>query len=173
MKKRLGHTLIEMAAVLVLLSTLSGIVGALLRRSLVGYSQAVDRAFDVRATDFWLERMRNEINEASEATVDADGTSLVLKVANHETIHYGRDESGTTRQRTVNDRTLALERIHWPTTRFEKRNSDACPMIDVVIAPDMSMRARLGVSRPNATGQIGSMESIGSMELIESIESRK
>jgi len=151
MKKRIGHTIIEMAAVLVLLSTLTGIVGALLRRSLVGYSQAVDRAFDVRATDFWMERLRSEINEASEATVDADGSSLVLRVADRETMHYGHDERGTTRQRIVNDRTLPLERIHWPPPRFEKKHSDTCSMIDVIIASNMSVRARVGVSRPNAT----------------------
>ena len=151
MKMRMGHTLIELAAVLVLLSTLTGIVGALLRRSLVGYSQTVDRAFDLRLTDVWTERLRAEINEASEANVDADGSVLVLKVADRETIQYGQDESGTTRQRTVNDRKMAMERIHWPAPRFAKKDSDTCSMIDVDIAPGLSLRARVGISRPNAT----------------------
>ena len=151
MKMRMGHTLIELAAVLVLLSTLTGIVGALLRRSLVGYSQTVDRAFDLRLTDVWMERLRSEINEASEANVDADGSALALKVADRETIQYGHDESGTTRQRTVNDRKLAMERIHWPAPRFVKKDSDTCSIIDVDIAPGLSLRARVGISRPNAT----------------------
>ena len=150
MKMRMGHTLIEMAAVLVLLSTLTGIVGALLRRSLVGYSQTVDRAFEMRLTDVWMERLRSEINEAGEANVDADGSVLVLKVADRETIQYCHDEIGTNRQRTVNDRTLAMERIHWPAPRFAKKETNKCSMIDVDIAPGMSLRARVGVSRPNA-----------------------
>lgn len=150
MKMRMGHTLIEMAAVLILLSTLTGIVGALLRRSLVGYSQTVDRSFEMRLTDVWMERLRAEINEASNANVDADGSVLVLKVSDRETIQYGHDESGTTRQRTVDDRTLAMERIHWPAPRFAKKDSDTGSIIDVDIASGLSLRARVGISRPNA-----------------------
>lgn len=150
MKMRQGHTLIELAAVLVLLSTLTGIVGALLRRSLVGYSQTVDRSFEMRLTDVWMERLRAEINEASNANVDADGSVLVLKVSDRETIQYGHDESGTTRQRTVDDRTLAMERIHWPAPRFAKKDSDTASIIDVDIASGLSLRARVGISRPNA-----------------------
>jgi hypothetical protein len=151
MKMRMGHTLIEMAAVLVLLSTLTGIVGALLRRSVVGYSQTVDGAFEMRLTDVWMERLRLEINEASEVNVDADGSVLALKVADRETIQYGHDESGTTRQRTVNDRTLAMERIQWTAPRFVKKDSDTCSIIDVDVAQGLSLRARVGISRPNAT----------------------
>lgn len=158
MKIRMGHTLIELAAVLVLLSTLTGIVGALLRRSLVGYSQTVDRAFEMRLTDAWMERLRSEINEASDANIDADGSVLVLKVADRETLQYGHDESGTTRQRTVDDRTLAIERIHWPTPRFAKKDSDTCSIIDVDIAPGLSLRARAGISRPNASEPMESLK---------------
>ncbi len=157
MKMRMGHTLIELAAVLVLLSTLTGIVGALLRRSLVGYAQTVDRALELRLTDAWMERLRSEINEASEAQVDTEGSVLVLKVVDGETIQYGHDESGTVRQRTVNDRTLALERIHWPAPSFVKKDSDTCSIIDVDIASGLFLRARVGVSRPNA---IEPMESL-------------
>ena len=84
--RKRGYTLIEMIAVLILVSTLIPIIGSLLRRSLSAYSQTLDRAFQVQARDRWAERLRREIHQAVDANISDDQLSLTLTMSSQESI---------------------------------------------------------------------------------------
>ena len=111
--RRSGYTLVEMLAVLMLVSSLITMVGVLLRRSLVGYSQTIDRAFQIQATDRWTERLRNEVHHARDAVVSDDHLSLTLRIDKLESINYTYDGNAIIRQRIVDGRLNSVEQSPW------------------------------------------------------------
>lgn len=144
--RKRGYTLIEMVAVLILISTLIPIVGSLLRRSLTAYSQTLDRAFHVQASDRWTERLRHEIHQASNAIISDDQLSLTLKMSSQESILYFQNGTATARQRRLAERTLVIERSPWPSPlRFKKTDSPVCPLIEVAVGPGVDIQARVGI----------------------------
>lgn len=144
--RKRGYTLIEMVAVLILISALVPIVGSLLRRSLFAYSQTLDRAFHVQASDRWTERLRHEIHQASNTIISDDQLSLTLKMSAQESILYFQNGTATARQRRLAERTLVIERSPWPSPlRFKKTDSPVCPLIEVAVEPGVDIQARLGI----------------------------
>ena len=144
--RKRGYTLIEMIAVLILVSALIPIIGSLLRRSLSAYSQTIDRAFQVQASDRWTERLRQDIHQAVDANISEDQLSMTLKMSAQENVRYYQDGAATARQRHAGGRALAIERSPWPAPlRFKKTESPVCPFIDVAIEPGVDIQARLGI----------------------------
>ncbi len=141
-----GYTLIEMIAVLILISALIPIVGSLLRRSLFAYSQTLDRAFQVQASDRWTERLRHEIHQATNAIISDDQLSLTLRMSAQESIKYFQNGTATARQRRIAERSFVIERSPWPAPlRFGKTESSLCPLIVVAIEPGVDIQARMGI----------------------------
>ncbi len=141
-----GYTLIEMIAVLILVSALIPIVGSLLRRSLSAYSQTLDRAFQVQASDRWTERLRHEIHQATNAIISDDQLSLTLRMSAQESILYFQNGTATARQRRIAERILVLERSPWPAPlRFKQLDSPVCPLIEVSVEPSIVIQARMGI----------------------------
>ena len=144
--RKRGYTLIEMVAVLILISTLIPIVGSLLRRSLTAYSQTLDRAFQVQASDRWTERLRHEIHQANNAIISDDQLSLTLRMSDQESILYFQNGTATARQRRIAERTLVTERSPWPSPlRYKKTDSPVCPLIEVAGGPGVDIQARVGI----------------------------
>ena len=144
--RKRGYTLIEMIAVLILVSALIPIIGSLLRRSLSAYSQTIDRAFQVQASDRWTERLRQDIHQAVVANISEDQLSMTLKMSAQENVRYYQDGAATARQRHIGDRALAIERSPWPSPlRFKKTDSPVCPLIEVAIEPGVEIQARMGI----------------------------
>ncbi len=144
--RKRGYTLIEMVAVLIVISAIVPIVGSLLRRSLTAYSQTLDRAFQVQASDRWTERLRHEIHQASHTIISDDQQSLTLKMSAQESILYFQDGITTARQRRLAERTLVIERSPWPSPlRFKQLDSPVCPLIEVSVEPGIVIHARLGI----------------------------
>ena len=148
-KRRDGYTLIEMLAVLMLVSTLITMVGVLLRRSLVGYSQTIDRAFQIQASERWTERIRNEIHQAEDAVVSDDHLSITLRISETESTMYTNDGDATIRQRIANGRVQSVELSPWRSSlrfaKFDRAESFSCAMIEVTLAPGLCIQARLGI----------------------------
>ena len=144
--RKRGYTLIEMVAVLILVSALIPIIGSLLRRSLSAYSQTIDRAFQVQASDRWTERLRQDIHQAVVANISEDQLSMTLKMSAQENVRYYQDGAATARQRHVGGRALAIERSPWiEPLRFKKTESPVCSLIEVAIEPGVDIQARLGI----------------------------
>jgi len=144
--RKRGYTLIEMVAVLILVSALIPIIGSLLRRSLSAYSQTLDRAFQVQACDRWTERLRQDIHQAVVANISEDQLSMTLTMSAQENVRYFQDGAATARQRHVEGRALAIERSPWPAPlRFKKTESPVCSLIDVAIESGVDIQARLGI----------------------------
>ncbi len=154
--RKRGYTLIEMVAVLILVSALIPIIGSLLRRSLTAYSQTIDRAFQVQACDRWTERLRQDIHQAVDAIISDDQLSLILKMSAQENVRYYQDGASTARQRHIGDRALAIERAPWPAPlRFKKTDSTVCPLIDVEIETGVDIQARLGIEIDASVEEVG------------------
>jgi len=135
-----------MVAVLILISALVPIVGSLLRRSLFVYSQTLDRAFHVQASDRWTERLRHEIHQASNTIISDDQLSLTLKMSAQESILYFQNGTATARQRRLAERTLVIEQSPWPSSlRFKKTDLPVCPLIEVAVESGVDIQARLGI----------------------------
>ena len=154
--RKRGYTLIEMVAVLILITALIPIIGSLLRRSLSAYSQTIDRAFQVQACDRWTERLRQDIHQAVDANISDDQLSLTLKMSAQETVLYFQAGAATARQRHIGDRPLAIERSPWPAPlRFKKTESPVCPLIDVAIESGVDIQARLGIEIDASVEEVG------------------
>jgi type II secretory pathway pseudopilin PulG len=149
---KLGHTLIEMVAVLILMSGLITIVSTLMRRSVDGYSRTMDRVFAEQASQRWTERLRNEIHQAAKADVSQDQESLTLKFANQESIHYVKSGSTTARYRTLGERRLPLEKSAWATlAKFRISKAENGNVITASLVPGFQIQARLGVDQAVAS----------------------
>ena len=141
-----GYTLVEMLAVLALLSCILSIVGALLRRSLESYSQTMQRVTQLQTNDRWMARLRTEIHQSTEANISEDQESLNLILSSNESIRYFRDASSTMRQRTVAGRGLATEPYPSKTPlQFRRKEAATAPLIEVEADDGFKIRARIGV----------------------------
>ncbi len=151
--RKKGYTLVEMVAVLMLVLPLISLVGILLRRSVVQYSNTIDRAFEMRAVEQWTERIRGEIHEANDAIVSNDGSSLTLTFSNQENTRYFQDGLRTVRQRSLDGRLLAIERSPWSSAlHFMKTESSMTHMIVVETVNGPNIRVRLGIHASSVEG---------------------
>ncbi len=146
-----GYTLIEMAAVLVMVLPIITLVSAMLRQSLLQYARTIDQTFEIHAVNQWTQRIREEIHEANEAVVSEDGSSLTLLSTGQESTRYFRQGSKTFRQPSIDGRLLAVEQSPWSfPLHFEQKQSSSLTMIEIDTGSERKILCRLR-SHPIAT----------------------
>lgn len=145
-QRKNGYTLIEMIAVLVMVLPIILLVSLMLRRSMVQYTRTINQAFEMRSIDQWTQRMRDEIHEANEASVSADGSSLTLTCSNQENTRYFQEGLTTWRQQTIKGRSLAIERSPWSSPlQFAKTESSRISTIEIETNGRATIKSRLGI----------------------------
>ena len=148
MYRRKGLSLVEMVAAMILVSALSSMLVVLTRRAVQSYSHTIDRLFTEQASQRWMEQLRIDIHQSREATLGENGTSLLLKLSDQESIEYAKATDRTIRLRTIDGRILSTERSPWPNAFFSRVEMPNGVLIDAKVAAESKVSARLGVEQP-------------------------
>jgi hypothetical protein len=129
---RSGFTLAEMVGVLMLMTTIIGMVATLTGRALTKYAHTMDRAMAIRMDSYWMERFRRDVHLATDSTIDPSGQSLVLISNPNESIEYTSTDTQLIRRRTIYGRMLSEEVLqHSMRYRFQRK---PMPKGDLIVA---------------------------------------
>ena len=152
-RPRNGFTLAEMVGVLILTTTIIGMVATLTGKALSKYTHTIDRAMAVRMDSYWMERFRSDVHFATDSTIDPTGQSLQLAGEQNETIEYYSTDTQLIRRRSLGGQIRSEETLRTPLRfRFQRKPMANC---DLMIASSESsdpidsceIHARLGCQR--------------------------